>query len=261
MPTCGRVSPSQYDRVVREAVAPLDEAVERVVPKERRASLSFRGRVLADLLLGMASEYDEAYKAGAITQAVEYQDAYAFFKRAQAAHRDLAPALRAKDSALAADLDQQFAALARALPGLTPPTPLTPADRMQATVGPHKSLRQYPTDRSAGRGAAIALRHHTALNRDAAHEPRHDSTSVPTSSRPEVPVPPTMIRARRRRGPTWRGPSGSWGPARVLPVQACGELLAQLLDAEGGQMRCQPRADAENAGGRLKETMLCTSTS
>jgi hypothetical protein len=132
----GRVSPSQYDRVVREAVATLDEAVERVVPKERRASLSFRGRILTDLLLGMASEYDEAYKAGAITQAVEYQDAYAFFKRAQAAHRDLAPALRAKDSALAADLDRQFAALARALPGLTPPTPPMPADRMQATVGP-----------------------------------------------------------------------------------------------------------------------------
>ena len=127
-------SPSQYARVVREAAAALDEAVERVVPKERRASLTFRARVLADLLLGMATEYDEAYKAGKITQVVEYQDAYAFFQRAQAGHRDLAPALRAKNPALAAELDGQFAALARALPGLTPPASPMPADRMQATV-------------------------------------------------------------------------------------------------------------------------------
>jgi hypothetical protein len=130
----GTTSPSQYDRVVREAAATLEEAVERVVPKERRASLAFRARVLADLLLGMATEYEEAYKAGKITQVVEYQDAYAFFMRAQAGHRDLAPALRAKNPALAAELGRQFAALARALPGLTPPASPMPADRMQATV-------------------------------------------------------------------------------------------------------------------------------
>lgn len=130
----GTTSPSQYTRVVREAAATLDEAVERVVPKERRASLTFGARVLTDLLLGMVTEYDEAYKAGKITQVVEYQDAYAFFKRAQAGHRDLARALRAKNPALAAELDGHFAALARALPGLAPPASPMPADRMQATV-------------------------------------------------------------------------------------------------------------------------------
>ena len=130
----GTTSPSQYARVVREAAAALDEAVERVVPKERRASLTFRARVLADLLLGMTTEHEEAYKAGKITQVVEYQDAYAFFKRAQAGHRDLAPALRAKNAALAAELDGQFAALARALPELTPPASPLPADRMRVTV-------------------------------------------------------------------------------------------------------------------------------
>jgi hypothetical protein len=130
----GGSSPPQYDQVVREAGAALDEAVERVVPKERRTSLTFRARVLADLLLGTATEYQEAYNAGKITQMVEYQDAYAFFKRAQALHRDLAPALRAKDPALARELDGQLAALARALPGLTPPAQPMSADRIQAAA-------------------------------------------------------------------------------------------------------------------------------
>jgi hypothetical protein len=130
----GTTSPSEYARVVSEAAASLDQAVERVVPKERRASLTFRTRVLADLLLGTVTEYEEAYNAGKITQVVEYHDAYAFFTRAQVGHRDLAPALRAKTPALAAELDGQFAALARALPGLTPPPAPMPPDRMQATV-------------------------------------------------------------------------------------------------------------------------------
>jgi hypothetical protein len=141
----GTTSPSQYARVVSEAAASLDQAVERVVPKERRASLTFRARVLADLLLGLVTEYKEAYNAGKITQVVEYQDAYAFFKRAQAGHRDLAPALRAKNPALAAELDGQFAALARVLPGLTPPPTPVPADRIQATVAALvKSLTSIP---------------------------------------------------------------------------------------------------------------------
>jgi hypothetical protein len=130
----GTTSPPQYAQVVREAAATLDEAVDRVVPKERRTSLSFRARVLAELLLGVVTEYQEAYKAGKITQAVEYQDAYAFFRRAQAVHRDLAPALRTKNPALASELDGQMAALAQTLPGLTPPPSPMPADRMQATV-------------------------------------------------------------------------------------------------------------------------------
>jgi hypothetical protein len=121
----GTPAPGQYDQVVREA---------RVVSKEQRTSLTFRARVLADLLLGMVSEYEEAYKSGKIAQIVEYQDAYAFFRRAQAVHRDLAPSLRAKNSALARELEGHLATLARALPGLTPPVSPMPAERMKAMV-------------------------------------------------------------------------------------------------------------------------------
>src|SRR5262245_51869200 len=129
-----KASPAEYERAVGEASATLDEAVARVVPKERLSSPGFQARALADLLTGMVSEYEEGYKAGKITQIVEYQDAYAFFKRAQAGYRDLTPALRAKNPALAGELDGQFATLAKAFPGLTPPTPPMPADRMQTTV-------------------------------------------------------------------------------------------------------------------------------
>jgi hypothetical protein len=82
----------------------------------------------------MASEYEEAYNAGKITQTVEYQDAYAFFKRAQAVHRELAPALRVKNAAPASEIDGHLAVLARALPGLAPPASPMPVERMKATV-------------------------------------------------------------------------------------------------------------------------------
>jgi hypothetical protein len=130
----GTTSPAQYEQAVRAAGAALDDAVARVVPVERRTSLAFRARVLADLLLGVATEYEEAYKAGKITQLVEYQDAYGFFRRAQSVHRDLSPSLRAKNPARARELDAQLAGLARALPGLTPPASPMPADRMKATA-------------------------------------------------------------------------------------------------------------------------------
>jgi hypothetical protein len=137
----GTTSPAQYEQVVRETTADLDGVVAQVVSKDRRTRLAFRARVLANLLLGVASEYEEAYKAGKITQLVEYQDAYAFFRRAQAVHRDLAPSLRAKNPARASELDAPLAALARALPGLTPPASPMSADRLQATVtGLAKSL-------------------------------------------------------------------------------------------------------------------------
>ena len=130
----GRTTPAQYERVVRETAATLDESVRRVVPERRRSSLAFRARVLADLLTGMATEYDEAYKSGRITQMVEYQDAYGFFNRAQAVYKGLAPALRGKNAELSRELETQLAALAKVLPGLAPPASPMPADRMQATA-------------------------------------------------------------------------------------------------------------------------------
>ena len=144
----GTTSPPQYEQAVREAMTILDGAVERVVPKERRTSLAFRARVLADLLTGVASEYEEAYKAGKVTQLVEYQDAYAFFRRAQAVHRDLAPSLRAKNPAQAGELDAQLAGLARALPGLTP-AGLAHVRRPHEGHGHHAgeiARRRFPTE-------------------------------------------------------------------------------------------------------------------
>ena len=136
----GTPSPAQYDQAVSQAAAALDDAMAQVVPADKRASLGFRARVLADLLLGMAEEYQEAYRAGTISQQVEYQDAYAFFKRAQALYRDLAPALRAAKPASVGELDKHFAALARALPSLTPPGTAMPADRLKETAAAAASV-------------------------------------------------------------------------------------------------------------------------
>jgi hypothetical protein len=141
-------SPAQYDEAVSHAAAALDEALAQVVPGEKRASLGFRARVLADLLLAMSDEYQEAYRGGKITQQVEYQDAYAFFKRAQALYRNLTSALRTAKPAAVGELDGYFAGLARALPGLTPPDPALPADRLKQTAAAAASVL-----RDASRGS------------------------------------------------------------------------------------------------------------
>lgn len=119
-----RVSAGRYSDTVATTFGVLDTALERVVPAPQRADLGFQTRVLATLIRALVEEYEEGVKDGRVTQVVEYQDAYGFFRRAQVLSRAVDRAARAKNAAAAQRLQDEMAILARTFssvggPGLT----------------------------------------------------------------------------------------------------------------------------------------------
>jgi hypothetical protein len=140
-----KVPPADLQRTLDATVALLDQAVTRVVPAALTGSPGFKGAVLREMLTGLEKEYDEAYKQGTITQIVEYHDAYAFFARMQTLYRDLAPALRQASTSSAAIVDERMAVLARAFPGLTPPTsPMSLATLREHLAAVSRALDAVP---------------------------------------------------------------------------------------------------------------------
>jgi hypothetical protein len=119
-----KVSASRYSDTVAATFNVLDSALERVVPAPLRTDLGFQTRVLAALIRALVGEYEEGVKDGRVTQVVEYQDAYGFFRRAQELSRAVDRAARAKNAAAAQRLQDEMAVLARTFsavggPGVT----------------------------------------------------------------------------------------------------------------------------------------------
>jgi len=108
-----KVPPTRYVATVASVATALDDAVTRVAGADARASVPFRTKVISMVLAGIADEYEEAYKNDRITQPIEYQDAYAFFRRTQTLYDALPPESRR------ADVD--MTALSKAFPSHTPP--------------------------------------------------------------------------------------------------------------------------------------------
>lgn len=140
-----------------EAGARLTEAVARVVPESTASSLTFRSRVLGELLRGVETEYDEAYKGGRITQQVEYQDAWAFFQRARALHRELAEPLRAAAPEAAKLVEERLAILGRNFSALAPPASPMPIaalrEHVEALTRALEKVRGWGRSTSAARFA------------------------------------------------------------------------------------------------------------
>jgi hypothetical protein len=121
-----RVSASRYSDTVATTFSVLDSALERVIPAPQRTDLGFQTRVLATLIRALVEEYEEGVKDGRVTQVVEYQDAYGFFRRAQELSRTVDRAARAKNAAAAQRLQDEMAALARTFSVVSGPgLPLT----------------------------------------------------------------------------------------------------------------------------------------
>jgi hypothetical protein len=121
-----KVPPARYAETVASVGKTLDEGVDRVAGAATRASVAFRARVLAALLAGMAEEYEEGFKDGRITQPIEYQDAYAFFRRAKLLYEALPPDARRGA--------EDFAALSKALGSREPPPTPMPARTLKETA-------------------------------------------------------------------------------------------------------------------------------
>ncbi|MCW5773810.1 MAG: hypothetical protein KIT16_19365 [Rhodospirillaceae bacterium] len=73
------------------------------------------------LLNAAADEYGEAIENGRVANPVEYQDSRGFVWTAEAYVQAIAPALKAKDAAAYAKIEEGFAALKKAWPAAVPP--------------------------------------------------------------------------------------------------------------------------------------------
>jgi len=120
----GKAPAHRYGALITDISRALDEAVDRVVPKEVLASAAFQAGVIGRILDAVVEEYDEAWKAGMIVQVVDYQDACGMYRRVQDRVKKLPPGVA---RSAAADL----ATLGKAFPGLSPPPSPVGADRIR----------------------------------------------------------------------------------------------------------------------------------
>lgn len=116
-----KVPPAKYVATVASVAKTLDEAVTAVVGAHARAAAGFRTTVIAALLEAVAEEYEESYKDGRITQLVEYQDAYGFFRRAKTLYDALPAESRRSDADMTA-LGKSFPSSREPPKTPTPPT-------------------------------------------------------------------------------------------------------------------------------------------
>jgi hypothetical protein len=111
-----KVSTAPHEATTEQVFAALDEAIVRVVPASVRDEPAFHRQIIRALLDEVAAEYETAVKEGRITNPVEDQDAYGFFRRAAALRGELA-ARSPSDSGT----DAAWKALVAVFPTATPP--------------------------------------------------------------------------------------------------------------------------------------------
>ena len=129
-----KVPPKHYSQTVREIFSAIDQAENRIVPVRAREDLSFRAKLILELLEEVVEEYSEGVQEGKVIQFVEYQDAFGFFRRAHALYRTITGALKKKDPASTRTIDGALAELARGLAKVTPPEKPLSTDRVRDLV-------------------------------------------------------------------------------------------------------------------------------
>ena len=116
---------SEVEAAYDGALEALTEA-ERAVVGDVAASDAYLGSVVAGLLATAGHEYEEAAPQGEITNTEEYQDAYGFLLAAEDLYARIGPGIEASAAHEAEEIEEAFAELHEALPGLEPPA--VPAD-------------------------------------------------------------------------------------------------------------------------------------
>ena len=118
----GGVQAMEYERILAQMFAVLDQALKMLVPGDILAEPGFQAAVISHLCQIASHEYHEGVHDGRVVTVVEYQDAYGFVQRAQALANNN---LKGQLPAAVFDLLSQ---MAEAFPSVTPPErPLPPA--------------------------------------------------------------------------------------------------------------------------------------
>lgn len=112
-----------------EAVQGAADAIAGSTPSD-----AYIGSVIASLLATAAHEYSEAVVDGAIVEVIEYQDAYAFIRRAHEEYGSIAAAVEAADADEADEIEEAFDALIAALPSVQSPSTMAPVEDIEAAT-------------------------------------------------------------------------------------------------------------------------------
>ena len=111
----------------QEAAKLTQDALTAVVGDQADES-SYKGSVISALLSTAAHEYEEAVGGTRVRLLAEYQDGYAFVTEARRLYDEILPDVEAASAEEAAEIDEAFDTLDKALPSPEPPAKL--ADKL-----------------------------------------------------------------------------------------------------------------------------------
>jgi hypothetical protein len=126
------VSPARLASVYERAAVVTADAQAAAVGADPEAA--YTGSVIAALLGTAGHEYDEAVEGESIELVVEYQDGYAFVTEAHAMYRSVAAAVRSQAPQEAAEIEEAWRDLARALATSQPPARPAPVDDVEVAA-------------------------------------------------------------------------------------------------------------------------------
>ena len=127
-------APASDLRSIYANAARVTEEAAHVVVGEAASSSSYRGSVVAALLATAAHEYEEAAGHNGIELPVEYQDGYAFVREAERLYDDIQGDVAAAAAEEAAEIQEAFASLEKALPSATPPRKPASVEEVEEAV-------------------------------------------------------------------------------------------------------------------------------
>jgi hypothetical protein len=126
------VSPARLASVYERAAVVTADAQAAAVGADPEAA--YTGSVIAALLGTAGHEYDEAVEGESIELVVEYQDGYAFVNEAHAMYRSVAADVRGAAPKEAAEVEEAWRDLARALATPQPPAKPAPVDDVEVAA-------------------------------------------------------------------------------------------------------------------------------
>ncbi|MFQ5658210.1 MAG: hypothetical protein ACE5G5_11760, partial [Candidatus Methylomirabilales bacterium] len=83
------LQPVEYERILVQVFAVLDQALNMLIPPNILAEAGFQVAIISHLSQTASHEYHEGVRDGRVVALVEYQDAYGFVQRAQTLARSL----------------------------------------------------------------------------------------------------------------------------------------------------------------------------
>lgn len=126
-------SAEELEEAYDQALVALEDAEQAVVGATREDP-AYVGSVIAGLAQTAAAEYGEALIEGAVTELVEYQDAYAFLTVGRTLYDEVEGDVSAASEEDAAEIEEAQGQLEQAFPSATPPEAPATIEDVEADI-------------------------------------------------------------------------------------------------------------------------------